>query len=62
VAADPVYPEDKRGYVTVVGLAAHGDHLPEELQEPFADAVIERLADPFVLRYVRLNIDARRPA
>jgi trans-aconitate 2-methyltransferase len=62
VAADPVYPEDKRCYVTVVGLAAHGDHLPEELQEPFADAVIERLADPFVLRYVRLNIDARRPA
>ncbi len=62
VEADPVYPDDKRGYVTVVGLAAHRDRLPEDLYEPFADSVIERLADPFVLRYVRLNIDARRPA
>lgn len=62
VEADPIQPEDKRGYVTVVGLAAHKDHLPEDLQGPFADAVVDRLADPFVLRYVRLNIDARRPA
>jgi trans-aconitate 2-methyltransferase len=62
VEADPIFPEDRRGYVTVVGLAAHRDHLPGELYEPFADAVIEELPDPLVLRYVRLNIDARRPA
>jgi len=53
-----VEPEDPREYVAVVGLAAHHDRLPPELREPFTDAVDAELPRPFVLRYVRLNIEA----
>lgn len=56
-----VEPEDPREYVAVVGLAAHHERLPAELREPFTDAVDEELPRPLVLRYVRLNIEARRP-
>jgi trans-aconitate 2-methyltransferase len=55
-----VEPENPREYVAVVGLAAHHDQLPVELREPFTDAVDKELPTPFVLRYVRLNIEARR--
>jgi trans-aconitate 2-methyltransferase len=54
-----VEPDDPRDFVAVVGLAAHHERLPEELREPFTDAVIESLPRPLVLRYVRLNIEAR---
>jgi trans-aconitate 2-methyltransferase len=54
-----VEPEDPREYVAVVGLAAHHEQLPAELREPFTDAVDEELPKPLVLRYVRLNIEAR---
>lgn len=54
-----VEPEDPREYVAVVGLAAHHEKLPPELRAPFTDAVDEELPRPFVLRYVRLNIEAR---
>jgi trans-aconitate 2-methyltransferase len=57
-----VEPEDSREYVAVVGLAAHHERLPAELREPFTDAVDEELPQPLVLRYVRLNIEARVPA
>jgi trans-aconitate 2-methyltransferase len=56
-----VAPDEPRDFVTVCGLAAHRDRLPEELHEPFVDAVIAELTDPVELRYMRLNIDARRP-
>ena len=52
--------DDPRDFVAVSGLAAHHERLPEGLREPFTDAVIEG-GDLRVLRYVRLNIDARRP-
>jgi trans-aconitate 2-methyltransferase len=55
-----VEPENPREYVAVVGLAAHHERLPSELREPFTDAVDEELPKPLVLRYVRLNIEARR--
>ncbi len=55
-----VEPEDPREYVAVVGLAAHHERLPVDLREPFTDAVDEELPEPLVLRYVRLNIEARR--
>ncbi|MET0836555.1 MAG: methyltransferase domain-containing protein [Thermoleophilaceae bacterium] len=61
VEVEPVEPEDPREFLTVVGLAAHNDRLPEELREPFGDAVVEALPKPVELRYIRLNIDARRP-
>jgi trans-aconitate 2-methyltransferase len=54
-----VEPDDPREYVAVVGLAAHHERLPSELRKPFTDAVDERLERPLVLRYVRLNIEAR---
>ena len=54
-----VEPEDPREFVAVVGLAAHHDRLPAELRQPFTDAVDEELPHPLVLRYVRLNIEAR---
>ena len=34
--------------------------LPDELHDRFTDAVIERLADPTELGYVRLNMTATR--
>lgn len=52
-------PDDPRNFVAVVGLAPHRERLPPELREPFTDAVLERLPRPLVLRYVRLNIEAR---
>ena len=54
-----VEPENPRDFVAVVGLAAHHEHLDPEQREAFTDAVIDELAKPLVLRYVRLNIDAR---
>lgn len=54
--------DDARAYLEVVGLSAHLDHLPESLREPFVEAVLQRLREPNTLRYVRLNIEARRPA
>jgi len=57
-----VEPEDSREYVAVVGLAAHRERLPAGLREPFTDAVDTELPQPLVLRYVRLNIEARVPA
>jgi trans-aconitate 2-methyltransferase len=56
-----VEPEDPRHYVAVVGLAAHHEMLPPELREPFTAAVDAELPRPLVLRYVRLNIEARVP-
>jgi hypothetical protein len=46
----------------VVGLASHHEQLPRNLREPFVDAVVAQITEPFELRYVRLNIEARRPA
>ena len=59
---DAIQPENPREWVSVVGLAAYKERLPEELHEPFTDAVIEALPDPVEFRYIRLNLDARRPA
>lgn len=53
---------DGRAYLEVVGLAVHLDRLPAEAHEPFIDAVMQGVSDPNTLLYVRLNIDARRPA
>ena len=38
------------------------DRLPEALRGPFLAAALDRLPDPLVIDYVRLNILARRPA
>ncbi len=58
----PVTPEDPRAYLREINLGAHLEQLPEELREPFVDAVLgrlDRITDGRVeIGYVRLNIDA----
>jgi trans-aconitate 2-methyltransferase len=55
-----VTPEDPRAFVRTVCLVRHLDPLPEELREPFIEAVLGRVGEPLVLQYVRLNMTARR--
>ena len=38
----------------------HLDRLPEDLREPFVEALLESMPRPLTLQYVRLNISARR--
>lgn len=58
----PVVPDDPRGYLETVTLGAHLQALPEALRPAFLDAVLARLDTPVTVDYVRLDIDARRPA
>ena len=55
-----IVPDDPRGFISVCGLATHRDRLPEDLREPFTDAVVDSFEEPFEFRYIRLNIDAIR--
>jgi trans-aconitate 2-methyltransferase len=56
-----VEPREPREFCRACGLAKHLALLPDELHEEFVDAMLESLPRPLVLRYVRLNISARRP-
>ena len=58
----PVVPDDPTGYLRSVCLGYHLERLPEELRAPYIRDVEAELGDPLELDYVRLNIDARRPA
>ena len=49
-----------RDYIRTVCLGPYLEQLPAELHDGFTDAVIERLADPTELGYVRLNMTANR--
>jgi trans-aconitate 2-methyltransferase len=55
-----VHPEDSRGFVAVVGLASIHERLPDELREPFTDAVLAELTEPLELTYIRLNMEGTR--
>lgn len=57
----PVTPPEPREFLRVVCLGHHLERLPDQLKDPFVDAVCERAGSPLVLDYVRLNIDARKP-
>ena len=57
----PVTPRDPRAYLTAVILPWHLDHLPPELRDEFVTAVLAAMPGQLTLRYVRLNISARRP-
>jgi trans-aconitate 2-methyltransferase len=53
-----VYPPEPREFLRSVNLGSHLQRLPEELREPFVDAVHEIVGEPYKIDYVRLNIDA----
>ena len=57
-----VSPPDPATFVASVGLTHHLKRLPPELHDEFVAAVLGGMPRPLVLRYVRLNISARRPA
>jgi trans-aconitate 2-methyltransferase len=54
-----VYPQ--RLFVETVCLLRHLDPLPPELRHPFVDRVLDRVGEPLVLDYVRLNMSAVHP-
>ena len=54
-----VYPE--RAFVETVCLLRHLEPLPEVLREPFVDRVLDRVGEPLVLDYVRLNMSGKIP-
>ncbi len=56
----PIQPSKPLEFTTTVTMGPHLSRLPEDLRQPFAEAVLERSRDPLVLNYVRLNIDGRR--
>jgi trans-aconitate 2-methyltransferase len=55
----PVRPADPLRFTMTATLGAHLAKLPDDLRQPFAEAVIERSREPFTLEYIRLNIEAR---
>jgi trans-aconitate 2-methyltransferase len=57
-----VTPEQPYEFVTTVTLGPLLARLPEELRRSFAEAVIDASDQPLTLDYVRLNIEAQKPA
>jgi trans-aconitate 2-methyltransferase len=55
-------PEDPRAFMRASGFAPVFERLPAALHDDFVDAVFARLPEPVTFHYVRLNIDAARPA
>ncbi len=58
----PAVPTEPHAYLTSVCLGHHLEQLPAGLRERYVEAVAQRIGEPLELDYVRLNIDARRPA
>jgi len=58
----PVEPAEPVEYLRTIPLGPWIDRLPEERRGEFAQRVAERLGTPLVADYVRLNIEATRPA
>jgi trans-aconitate 2-methyltransferase len=58
----PVQPGEPSEYIRTVCLGHHLERLPEELRPLLVERMLERVDMPLTLDYVRLNINARRPA
>ena len=58
----PVTPRDPRTFVAAAILPWHLDRLPPELRDDFVTAVLAAMPGQLTIRYVSLNISARRPA
>ncbi len=54
-------PAEPKAFLATVTLGPQLARLPEDLKEPFVDAVAAGMGEPLVLDYVRLNIEAQRP-
>jgi trans-aconitate 2-methyltransferase len=54
----PQQPEHPREFLSSIVLGPHYQRLPEDLREPFIDAVLAESGEPVVVDYIRLNIDA----
>ena len=54
----PVTPEDPKAFISTVTLGPILANLPEELRDPFTDAVLAEMTEPPTLDYVRLNMEA----
>ncbi len=54
----PRQPEEPREFLSNIVLGPHVQQLPDELRDPFMDAVMEVLPEPVTVDYVRLNINA----
>jgi trans-aconitate 2-methyltransferase len=54
----PVTPADPLAFISTVTLGPILAQLPDDLRQPFAEAVLARSPQPFTLDYVRLNIEA----
>ena len=54
----PTVPPRPREFMETVIFRIHLMALPQELRDPFLDAMMERLPKPAELDYVRLNFDA----
>ena len=57
-----VRPDEPEAFLRAVALGQHLALLPDELKDPFVGEVAQRMGEPLELEYVRLNIEARRPA
>jgi trans-aconitate 2-methyltransferase len=58
LAPAPATPEEPREFLRTIVLGPHVQQLPDALREPFLDEALERIGEPVVIDYVRLNIDA----
>jgi len=58
----PITPDEPLEYLASIPLGAHLDRLPVERRRAFVEEVVALLPPPVTADYVRLNIDARRPA
>lgn len=58
----PVEPDDPAEYLATVTLGAQVQRLPAELVNDYVKEVMDRCDGARTVGYVRLNIDARRPA
>ncbi len=54
----PREPEYPREFLSTIVLGPHVQKLPEELRDRFMDDALQRIGEPVVVDYVRLNIDA----
>jgi trans-aconitate 2-methyltransferase len=56
----PTTPPDPQAFLSACVINPHLERLPENLRDEFVTSLLESMPRPLTLRYVRLNISARR--